>query len=133
MKYALDTNVIIDILHNNAAVTQKFYRVVKRGIELVIPPFTHYEIRRGFLYNPAPTKEKAYKSLMFRYPVGNMDNEILERAAVLYAKLRRSGRTVDDVDILIAAYCLCNGYTLVTHNTRHFSGIDKLVIEDWQS
>jgi tRNA(fMet)-specific endonuclease VapC len=35
------------------------------------------------------------------------------------------------VDLLIAATALVHGLTLVTHNTRHYAGIEGLTIEDW--
>ncbi len=60
-----------------------------------------------------------------------MSAEVWELAAVLYADLRRAGRTVDDADLLIAAFCVEGGYTLVTSNTRHFEGIDGLQLVNW--
>ena len=35
-------------------------------------------------------------------------------------------------DLLIASIALANGLTLVTHNTREFSRIPGLKLEDWQ-
>jgi predicted nucleic acid-binding protein len=55
----------------------------------------------------------------------------LEHAATVYAALRRSGRTVEDADILISAFCIVNGYTLVTNNTKHFADIDGLQLANW--
>ena len=38
---------------------------------------------------------------------------------------------VGDADILIAAFCLENDYTLVTNNTKDFVNIKGLLINDW--
>jgi len=38
---------------------------------------------------------------------------------------------VDYADIIIAACCMENGYTLVTHNTKHFIDISGLLMDDW--
>ena len=38
---------------------------------------------------------------------------------------------LDKMDLFIAATALVNDYTLVTHNTRHFSRIPGLKLEDW--
>jgi tRNA(fMet)-specific endonuclease VapC len=34
--------------------------------------------------------------------------------------------------MLIAAIALANGLTVVTHNTREFSRVPGLALEDWQ-
>lgn len=47
------------------------------------------------------------------------------------ASLEKNGIRLEDFDILIAATALDNDYTLVTHNTRHFSRIPGLKLEDW--
>lgn len=47
------------------------------------------------------------------------------------ALLEKNGVRLEDLDIFIAATALDNDYTLVTHNTRHFSRIPGLKLEDW--
>jgi tRNA(fMet)-specific endonuclease VapC len=131
MVYALDTNTIIHLLHLTPAVIKRRDAAIEQGMQLVIPPYVNFEIKRGFHYVSAPRKEQLYKQLLTRYPVGDMSAETWELAAVLYADTRRSGRTVDDADLLIAAFCIVGDYTLVTNNTRHFEGIDGLKLEDW--
>ena len=42
------------------------------------------------------------------------------------------GQPIGPNDFLIAAIALANHKTLVTHNTREFSRIEGLLIEDWQ-
>jgi len=88
-------------------------------------------MRRGFLYKSAPTKEKAYRLPCARYPVGEMNAAVWERAAAIYANLRRDGLTVNDADLLIAAFCIVNNYTLVTANTRHFDMIEGVQLVNW--
>jgi predicted nucleic acid-binding protein len=119
------------LLRGNSNVRQKFDKIVEAEDSLAIPPFVHYEMQRGFHYRQAPAKEGAYRSLCARYPVGPMSVEALERAALLYADLRRAGRTVEDADILIAAFCLVNDHTLVTNNVKHFEGIEGLRLVNW--
>ena len=52
-----------------------------------------------------------------------------------YAKLRAllesQGNRLPDFDLLIVATAIAGGYTLVTHNTRHFSRIPGLKVVDW--
>ena len=55
----------------------------------------------------------------------------LEIFADQKAALRRSGRPIDDFDILIGSTAVAHGLTLVTRNTRHFSGLVNLPLENW--
>lgn len=58
-----------------------------------------------------------------------------EAAARLYAPLRAqleaSGRKLDEPDLRIAAIALARDLTLVTGNTRHFSRVPGLRVENW--
>jgi len=53
------------------------------------------------------------------------------RAAKIYAE--NLNHPMSESDLLQAAFCLQNGYTLVTHNTRHFEHLQNLPLEDWIS
>jgi predicted nucleic acid-binding protein len=55
----------------------------------------------------------------------------LEIFADQEAALRRSGRPIDDFDILIGSTAVAHGLTFVTRNTRHFSGLVNLPLENW--
>ena len=60
MQYALDTNVIIHLLHGTAAVRAARDSAIRQGAKLTIPPFVNYEILRGFFYQSAPKREAVY-------------------------------------------------------------------------
>ena len=49
----------------------------------------------------------------------------------LRAQLEAAGARIENFDLLIAATAIAGGYTLVTHNTRHFSRIPGLKVVDW--
>lgn len=49
----------------------------------------------------------------------------------IYAKLRKKGTPVDDIDILIAGIAITNDLVLVTNNHRDFEKIEGLEIVDW--
>lgn len=42
-----------------------------------------------------------------------------------------SGMTIGSMEMLIAAHALSLGVTLVTNNTREFSRMPGLTLEDW--
>ena len=134
MVYALDTNIIIHYLRRDPNVTHKLNDAILRGDDLVVPKIVNYELRRGFRIASAPNKEAAYSTLI--EPAGccdiaQMDDDSWEQAEKVYTDLHRKRLTVGELDILIAAYCIEYSCTLVTNNTKHFSVIDGLLIEDW--
>jgi len=49
----------------------------------------------------------------------------------LRADLQRSGKTISNNDLLIAAHALTLGLTLVTDNEREFSRVDGLPLANW--
>jgi len=131
MTYALDTNTLIFLLNNDALVIEKRDKAILVGGRFIIPPVVDYEIQRGLLYNPSPRKEKIYFSLRQHYNVGIMTPEMWVKSAHIYVDLRKKGFTVGDDDIFIAAFCLLNGCTLVTRNTKDFENIAGLQQANW--
>ena len=49
----------------------------------------------------------------------------------LYADLRKTGKPLDDIDLLIAGIAIANNLVLITHNEQHFGRIKLLEIDDW--
>ena len=45
--------------------------------------------------------------------------------------LVKSGRMIDDFDLLIGCTAVANGMIMVTDNTKHFSRIHGIQIENW--
>ena len=60
-----------------------------------------------------------------------------ERASEAYAKIRsqleKSGTPIGPNDLLIVAIAVANQLTLIPHNTKEFSRIEELDIEDWEA
>jgi tRNA(fMet)-specific endonuclease VapC len=131
--YALDTNVIFQLLRKNADIEKRFRQAKDMGCSFAIPPFVYYEVQRGFWLNAAPEKERMFEHICEAYEIGKMTLDVWDNAAQIYAALRRRNQTIEDADILIAAFCVVNSYILVTHNTRHFERVEELAIEDWAS
>ena len=73
----------------------------------------------------------AFEKLCKGNKVGVIDIDVLIEASDIYDNLRLSGELIGDADILIAAFCVVRGYTLVTNNIRHFKRIDGLKFTNW--
>ena len=131
MIYALDTNTLIFLMNGDDKVIEKRDKAILAGGRFMIPPVVDYEIQRGLLYKSSTKKEKIYFTLRQHYGVGIMTPEMWVKSAHLYVELRKKGFTVGDDDIFIAAFCLLNGYTLVTRNTKDFVNIEGLQQVNW--
>ena len=77
------------------------------------------------------SRENTYRRMRLHCPVVEVDAKMWDSAAYVWATLRKTGQTIGDADILIAALCIERGYTLVTHNVKHFSTISNLRMEEW--
>ena len=131
--YVLDTNVLSELVkpRPNTAISERVLSAPKGT--LYASEVTRYELRFGALLHPAPEPLWArIQALVLSVPHWvPVSASISDGAAIITAMLRRKGRPSDVVDPFIAATALEFGYTLVTHNVRHFETIDGLIVEDW--
>jgi predicted nucleic acid-binding protein len=75
--------------------------------------------------------ERVTKELISRVnivPIG--ESEALSAGNIL-AELRKKGETIGLEDVLIAASAVANKLVVVSANTRHFSRIKGLKVENW--
>ena len=60
-----------------------------------------------------------------------------DQCAEIYGEIRRQlekeGNVIGPYDLMIAAIALANKVILVSHNTREFSRIKHLDLEDWET
>ena len=59
------------------------------------------------------------------------DEAAARRFGALKAVLEQSGNRLADLDLQIASIALANDLPLITHNTRHFTRIPGLQLDDW--
>ncbi len=64
-------------------------------------------------------------------PVVPLNTPTLKKFGELKAELRRLGQPITEFDLLIASVALTGNYILVTNNTRHYSRITGLQLENW--
>jgi len=131
MTYALDTNIISYILRDSKNVKQRWRQEENAGNHSVIPLVVYYEIQRGLLANGASNKMRLFKNLCAVFGVYDLTKADMDTAASIYADRKRRGMPMEDTDLLIAAQCVTNGYTLVTNNTQHFKDVKELKVVNW--
>ena len=129
--FVLDSNILSFYLRQNQQVIQKVHNALLSGYEVLISPIGYYEVKRGLLAIKAEKRLREFFSLCKILGVGQLDNSILDFAADIYQELRDKKLTIEDADILTAAFCKRHEFTLVTNNTKHFQAISGLQHCDW--
>jgi predicted nucleic acid-binding protein len=131
--FALDSNIVSFDLKGNAVVRRNLEKELVADIDVYIPPFAYYEVKRGLVDANATRQLRLFDELLTRCPLGKVDDAVFDAAVDIHATLKSKGGLCDDMDILIAAFCKTYELTLVTNNTRHFENIPGLSLVDWSS
>jgi predicted nucleic acid-binding protein len=111
------------------------YRVVVTFLEPIeekIPATKKNNLEQfvGMWADFTPEEEQVFQTIL-EERVNYFTNR--QKAAQIYADLRRRGKLIPDADILIAGIALTGGYTLVTQNLKHFQRVTGLNVENWLS
>ena len=72
------------------------------------------------------------KAFTAHYPVLPYDETAAEKYGKIRADLMQRGLVIGPYDLQIAATAVVHGITLVTHNTREFSRVAGLLLDDWE-
>ncbi|GHS90943.1 hypothetical protein FACS1894139_04980 [Planctomycetales bacterium] len=129
--FVLDTNIVSFRLRGDEIVAANISRALESGARILVAPLAYYEVKRGLIAVGARRRLNEFNRFCADYPVGKLDNDILDAAAEIYADLRKRGLAIGDADILIAAFCRKHKFTLVTNNRKHFASIAGLPVRDW--
>ena len=129
--YYLDTNICISFFRNK----NKFLRneLLDHPSNVIkIPTIVAAELMHGAYKSQNRDQNiEQVKNFISEYEVINFDLQ----AACVYGRIRAElesiGKSIGPNDLFIAALVLSKGGVLVTHNTREFSRIEGLLIEDW--
>ncbi len=129
--YMLDTDISSYIMkRTNDTVLRKLSTVPVSHV--CISAITKSELSYGVEVSPRKQQNQAALEEFLRYV------EVLDypaQAAIHYAQIRASlkaaGTLIGANDLFIAAHARALGLTLVTNNTREFSRVPSLKIENW--
>ena len=131
MKYMLDTNICI------YAIKHKPERVIERlqehdPADICISSITYAELYHGVEKSQAVDKNKiALAVLLSNIEIKDFDSRSAESYGKIRAQLEKAGTPIGPLDTMIAGHAMALGYTIVTNNTREFSRVDGLNLEDW--
>lgn len=132
MIYLLDTNVCIKYLNGSSQAIRNRLRTTDVK-DIVVCSIVKAELFYGAMRsnNPERTLERQQQFLKLF-----ISRPFDDKAAVVYGKIRatlaKNGTPIGSNDLPIAAIALLHNFTLVTHNTKEFSRVNKLKLEDWE-
>ncbi len=128
-KYLLDTNIISYYLKGFDSLKEK----LSTNIDfLSISIISYYEIVSGLQSINANRRIAEFQKFCELTDIRNLDKASVSASCEIYAALKKSGRLIDDMDILIAGIALSNNLIMVTDNTSHFERIYGLKVENWK-
>jgi tRNA(fMet)-specific endonuclease VapC len=126
----LDTNICVEMIRRNERVINRWRGANEFGT--CISAITLAELEVGVAKSAkAEANRIELAKFLALVTVLPFDGAATETYGVIRGTLERRGRAIGALDTLIAAHAESLGLTLVTNNTREFSRVEGLVLEDW--
>ena len=131
IRYMLDTNMIAYARNRRpACVLEKLMK--HDPSEISISSITMAELEYGVFNSSKPSQNRT-ALLMFLSGISILP--FGSDASLEYGDIRHylkiNGIIIGGNDLLIAAHARALGIILVTHNTKEFSRVPNLILEDW--
>lgn len=128
MKYLLDSNAVIALLKSHSEFVAKLKR--RRPQDFAISSIVAHELYYG-AFRGQRVAENLARVEALRFPVLEFDAEDARQAGAIRASLMAAGTPIGPYDLLIAGQALARSLVLITHNTREFTRVPGLKLEDW--
>lgn len=128
--YLLDTNTLIYFFKGLGNVAEILFS--KSPKDIATSTITLYELEVGIAKSSNPQKRKRQLESFISYiTILPFDSKSGKASAKIRAELEKQGTPIGPLDNLIAGTALCLNAIFVTHNTKEFTRIEGLTIEDW--
>jgi len=126
----LDTNICIYIINTNPPeVLARFhqYRLGEIGLSSVVAA----ELAYGVAKSGSARNRTALEMFLAPLEIMPFDENVIWAYGKLRADLEGRGQSIGSLDTMIAAHALSLNAVLVTNNTREFSRVKDLKLENW--
>ncbi|MBI4684868.1 MAG: type II toxin-antitoxin system VapC family toxin [Nitrospirae bacterium] len=134
MKLVLvNTDILSMFFRNDSNVVSHFKKYLAQYEKINLSIITYYEILSGLKHKEALRQLDMFLEFVKHNLILPLTEESVTISSDLYAKSRKSGNPVDDIDILIAGVALSNNLTLVTNNEDRFKKVKNLNILNWST
>lgn len=131
MKYLFDTNLCVYIIRKKPAhVLQKIavYAPGDIGLSVITVAELQYGVDKSL---HRVQNQQALEQFLLPFALVDFGYDATIHYGDIRATLERAGMTIGGMDMLIAAHARSLDITLVTNNTKEFSRVSRLQLEDW--
>jgi len=131
--YLLDTNILSELVKKNPNKNLMIRLDTIPSASLYTASICVMELRYGVLRrgNPSDLGSKIEKSILSKVQILNFYYKDALKAAEVLSELHSIGQPVGIEDVMIGSIALSNGLIVVSANTKHFSRIPDLKLENW--
>ena len=132
MSYMLDTNTCILAIKKNQNVFTKINEHLSDG--LYISTIVLSELEYGISHSKKSYQQKNRIALIYFLAIIDILDYGCDAAleyGILRDDLQKRKCVIGNMDMLIAGHAKAENMVLVTHNTKEFSRVNGLIIEDW--
>ncbi len=131
MTRLLDTDTCIHYLNGTSENTRKQLEAAGPA-DIVLCSVVKAELFYGALKSRnAKRNLKKLGHFVNRFRSLPFDDQAARYYGRIRARLAKAGMLIGPNDLMIAAIAMVHGSTVVTHNTREFSRVKNLTLEDW--
>lgn len=131
--YLLDTNILSELVKKNPNKNLMIRLESIPSASLYTASICVMELRYGVLRrgNPSDLWSKIEKSILSKVRILNFYYKDALKAGEVLSELHSIGQSVGIEDVMIGSIALSNGLVVVSANTKHFSRIPDLKLENW--
>ena len=130
LKYMLDTNICIALIKGRGQVLQE--RFNQQAGSLCISVVTLFELQTGVEKSQQKARNQHVLDLLLQnVAVIELGEGAAYHSSQIRADLEREGKPIGPCDTFIAGHARSLGLSVVTNNTKEFSRVPGLLVEDW--
>jgi tRNA(fMet)-specific endonuclease VapC len=130
LRYLLDTNILSDLIRHPQGTVAS--RIVTAGEDTVCTSIVvAAELRFGAIKSGSGKLAQMVDLILSAVEILTLETPADHHYGELRHHLSRQGTPIGPNDLLIAAHALAADLTLVTANTREFSRVPGLKVENW--
>jgi len=131
MKYMLDTNICIYIIRKHPPEVLKHFCQLYIG-DIGISSITLAELNYGVKKSLHKKQNlEALHAFIAPLEIVDFDAHAADCYGAIRAELEKIGKPIGSLDFMIAAHAQSLNIILVTNNTKEFSRVKGLAIENW--
>ncbi len=129
--YLLDTNAASDIMNRYSEAARQTLVRESRSSVIAISSITAGELRFGIKNRGSVRLQKAFDEFCAAAQIPPWDDTVAAAYGELRYRIRRKGKTLDAMDLLIAAHAFAVGAVLVTRDGAFEHVKDMVMVVNW--